>query len=184
MDAPPFESTPTKWYRNPLVYACIILAIIIIALILIVIFYKPKVPPDNTAKLIAQQSALFQNLSYWGPSSDVPNNPRSQCSIYTFEGFIDANGIAIQGDVTTNRSIVDTCGSTGSQCIGPQASVLQACLDADQTSLKLQQRTCTSSGTDSIGCRDFDGTRYNIGDTNIFYDPCGITPCLLSLIHI
>jgi hypothetical protein len=184
------------WYRNPLVYAVIIIVIIIIALIIYNFLYKPPIIPDNSAKFIAEQSALYKNLSYWGPSSDVIGttgatgatgttgstggtriiDPRSQCGIYTFQGFISGN-IAIQGHTTTNKSILNACGTTGSSCIGPIPAVNEVCLDADQISAKLQQHTCTDIGTNGIGCRSYDGTRFAVGAVDTFYEPCSLNPC-------
>lgn len=167
------------WYKNPLVYAVIIIAIVIIGFIIFSVLYKTPAIPNNSAQFIAQQSALYQNLDYWGPSSGITGNSRSQCGIYTFQGFVDVTGtqvIAVQGDITTNKSVVDACGVTGS-CIGPVSAATTGCLDADQIALQLQQHTCTDIGTNGIGCRDYDGTRFPVGAVDTFYSPCGINPC-------
>jgi len=170
-----------KWYKNPIFYAVIIITIIIIAFVIYDILYKPPTVPNTSSQTIAEQSAMFANISYWGPSSNIPGNPLSQCNIFTFQGFI-SDSIAEQGDVTLNPDILNACGTTGSFCTSPIPAGSQICLDVDQISAQLQQRTCTAQGTDSIGCRDYEGNKYAVGQVNDYYNACSLTPCTNSTV--
>lgn len=165
----------------------IVIVIVILVFVALIALYVPPPPPPNTSPTspaaIQVQTKQYQALSYWGPSTDLPNGG-SVCAVYDFPGTITGT-TALQGVPRTNANILNNCiplGNTATgTCIGPILSGNASCVDPDQISAKQQTRTCVGFGTNGIGCRTEDGNFVSNGTTNIFYTGCGLKPCTTAL---
>jgi hypothetical protein len=142
------------------------------------------------------QTIPIYTIDYWGGATGVTGvtGASSACSVYTFQGEIqdiDALYRAVPFTPSVNTNIIMSClpftdiGTTGLQCYGPQAIGNNTCLDPDQMAAQEQMHTCIgNTGTNGLGCRDYDGTVYNVGDTVDFFTPCQLKPCTTTLASI
>jgi hypothetical protein len=168
----------------------IILCLILLIVILLKFFYKPKTNTSNTSNT-SNNSNVFKNkyadISYWGPAKDVTGGTRNKCGVYTFAGNISGTiatpGVPNLGNGTINQCVSDF-NIPNQTCYGPTAITNNACIDVDQVAAKQQIRECVGKGTDSLGCRNYNGTKIPVGDSALFYISCTAPQCTTSLSSI
>lgn len=175
---------------DPSVIFVIIFLLIILIFILLLLYFHPG--STGTTGATAANPALFIPYSYWGGATGV-SGPREACGTYTFQGELtdgitgqEGTYIAIPGDVTLDVNTLNNClpvtdigasGITGFVCFGPSTANSNSCTDPDQISAQLMVHTCTSVGTNGLGCRDAEGNTYAVGATALFYSACTTSPC-------
>ena len=174
------------------VYLLIIFIILFLILgffILLYFFYKPT---KNTSSSSSSSNAdvyknKYADISYWGPAKDVIDGTKNTCGVYTFTGSID-NTIAIPGTPNLENSTLNSCVSDlnilNEYCYGPTNIDKNACIDVDQVAAKQQIRECIGKGTDSLGCRNYNGTTLPVGSSSFVYISCNAPQCKTSLSSI
>lgn len=139
----------------------LLLIILILLLAALGLFKSPVQPPINAYELSHMNDPTFN----WGPT-----NTSGQCNLYTYKSSPIVPGIS---QPTPNNLVVSQ--------IVPNVPPLNSnnCLDQDQLYLEPASRTCIGPGNTCIG---FDGTVYQIGQTEFFNQYCDISFCTASYI--